>query len=44
MSLDAHGFMVDVDKVKDSEELRVLLGYINTAEDEQKKGSAGYEK
>ena len=38
------GSITDVDKLKDSEELRVLLGYINTAEDEQKKGSAGYEK
>lgn len=43
-ALESRGSITDVDKLKDSEELRVLLGYINTAEDEQKKGSAGYEK
>lgn len=35
------GFMFDVTDFKDSEELQILLGYINTAVDEQKKGVGG---
>lgn len=35
------GFMLDVNEFKDSEELQILLGYINTAIDNQKKGVGG---
>lgn len=38
---NAEAFMIDVDSLKDSEDLRILLGYINTAKDEQKKGKYG---
>ena len=38
---DASSFMFDVDSVKDSPEFAMMLGYINTAESEQKKGSSG---
>ena len=34
-------FMIDVDSMKDSDELKKLLGYINTAEDKQVKGASG---
>lgn len=33
--------LIDIDVFKDSDEFRDLLGYINTAEDQQKKGSSG---
>jgi predicted metal-dependent hydrolase len=41
-----HGFgcdsyMIDVDSLKDSDDLRYLLGYINTSEDKQRKGKHG---
>lgn len=42
--LDLFAILMDVDKMKDLDELRILLGYINTAEDEQKKGRGGYAK
>ena len=34
-------FMIDVDSLKDSDELKKLLGYINTQESEQRKGTNG---
>jgi len=34
-------FMIDVDSFKDSNDLKNLLGYINTAENEQRKGKYG---
>lgn len=33
--------MFDIDSLKDSEELAMILGYINTAKDEQRKGQGG---
>jgi hypothetical protein len=38
---DVEAFMIDVDSLKSSEDLRYLLGYINTAESEERKGSYG---
>ena len=38
---DCHSFMIDVDSFKNSDDLRYLLGYINTAEDKQRKGQYG---
>ena len=38
---DVEAFMIDVDSFKDSDDLRYLLGYINTAEDKQRKGQRG---
>lgn len=38
---DVESFMIDVDSFKDSDDLRHLLGYINTAEGEQRKGKHG---
>ena len=38
------GFMVDVEQFTESDELRTLLGYINTAIGEQKKGVGGHVK
>lgn len=38
---DVDSFMIDVDSFKDSDDLRYLLGYINTAENEQRKGRDG---
>lgn len=34
-------FMIDVDSLKNSDELKKLLGYINTQESEQRKGTNG---
>lgn len=34
-------FMFDVDSMKDSDELKKILGYINTADDKQRKGKSG---
>lgn len=34
-------YMIDVDSIKDSDDLRYLLGYINTSEDKQRKGKHG---
>lgn len=36
--------LIDVDSCKNSEEFKNLLGYINTAKDEQNKGEGGYAK
>lgn len=33
--------LIDIESLKDSDEFRDLLGYINTAEDKQKKGTSG---
>ena len=33
--------MIEVDSFKDSDELKKLLGYINTNENEQRKGASG---
>lgn len=44
VGFDRFATVIDVDKMKDLDELRILLGYINTAEDEQKKGRGGYAK
>lgn len=38
---DVECFMIDVDSFKDSDDLKSLLGYINTAESAQRKGSYG---
>lgn len=38
---DVEAFMIDVDSFKDSDDLRQLLGYINTADSEQRKGRHG---
>lgn len=38
---DVESFMIEVDSFKDSDDLRYLLGYINTAENEQRKGKDG---
>lgn len=38
---DVEAFMIEVDSFKDSDDLRELLGYINTAEDKQRKGGHG---
>lgn len=38
---DVEAFMIEVDSFKDSEDLKQLLGYINTAEDKQRKGGHG---
>lgn len=38
---DVESFMIEVDSLKDSDDLRYLLGYINTAEGEQRKGAYG---
>lgn len=39
--LDIEEFMIDIDSLKDSDDLRYLLGYINTADDKQRKGIYG---
>lgn len=38
---DVTNFMIDVDSLKDSADIKKLLGYINTAENEQRKGKHG---
>ena len=38
---DVNSFMIEADSIKDSPDLRNLLGYINTAENEQRKGKHG---
>ena len=38
---DVEAFMIEVDSFKDSDDLKQLLGYINTAENEQRKGTYG---
>ena len=38
---DIESFMIEVDSFKDSDDLKTLLGYINTAEDAQRKGGHG---
>ena len=38
---DVEAFMIEVDSFKDSNDLHRLLGYINTAEDKQRKGGHG---
>ena len=38
---DVEAFMIEVDSFKDSDDLKQLLGYINTAEDKQRKGGHG---
>ena len=41
---DVSGFMIDIDGFKSSEDLKSILGYINTSEYEQRKGDGGYAK
>lgn len=41
---DVSGVMVDIEAFRGSVDLKALLGYINTAEDKQKKGVGGYAK
>ena len=41
MGYTEEGFMIDVEQFKDSEELKILLGYINTSTDKQVKGVHG---
>ena len=38
---DVNSFMIEADSIKDSSDLKNLLGYINTAEGEQRKGKHG---
>lgn len=38
---DVEAFMIEVDSFKDSDDLHTLLGYINTADDKQRKGGHG---
>lgn len=38
---DVESFMMDVDSIKDSDDLRYLLGYINTSPEKQRKGKYG---
>lgn len=38
---DVEAFMIEVDSFKDSDDLRQLLGYINTADEQQRKGRHG---
>lgn len=38
---DVTDFMIDIDSLKDSDDLKALLGYINTAEENQRKGKHG---
>lgn len=38
---DVEAFMIEVDSFKDSDDLKQLLGYINTADSEQRKGRHG---
>jgi phage putative head morphogenesis protein, SPP1 gp7 family len=38
---DVSGFMLDVEEFKNSEDLQILLGYINTSTGEQEKGAKG---
>ena len=38
---DVESYMIEVDSIKKSDDLRYLLGYINTAEDKQRKGKYG---
>ena len=38
---DVESFMIEVDSFKDSDDLKQLLGYINTADDAQRKGGSG---
>ncbi len=40
-SFGVDSYMIEVDSLKDSDDLRYLLGYINTAEGEQRKGKYG---
>ena len=40
-SFGVDAFMIDVDSLAESDDLRSLLGYINTAEGEQRKGKYG---
>jgi hypothetical protein len=38
---DVEDFMIEVDSIKDSPDLKRLLGYINTVESKQRKGKHG---
>lgn len=38
---DVEAFMIEVDSFKDSDDLKQLLGYLNTADDKQRKGGHG---
>ena len=38
---DVESFMIEVDSIKDSDDLRYLLGYINTSPEKQRKGKHG---
>ena len=38
---DVEAFMIEVDSFKDSDDLHKLLGYLNTAEEKQRKGGHG---
>lgn len=40
-SFGVDSYMIEVDSLKDSDDLRYLLGYINTAEEAQRKGKYG---
>ena len=42
--IDYTALMIDVDTLKNSVDLKKLLGYINTSESEQLKGAGGYAK
>lgn len=42
ISFEYDGFLIDTEELKGSEELKELLGYINTDEGEEQKGSGGH--
>ena len=39
--MEQHSYAIEIDSMYESDEFRDLLGYINTAEDKQKKGASG---
>lgn len=41
---DVHSYMLEVDGMSESERFLKIMGYINTDEADQRKGSAGYER
>lgn len=43
-SLNGNAVLVDIDELKDNNEFMDILGYINTSEANQRKGSSGYAK
>lgn len=42
--LNCISYSIDIDSIKNNDEFKDILGYINTASDKQKKGASGHEK